>query len=72
MTMYKVSISKEFIEEADNETSAELEAIFDFRYLVDENIHTPSSILENLSIDSRPLTESEYKELELKNHVKKG
>jgi len=63
MPIYKVSILKEFIEESDNEANAELEAISDLQYIIDKNLHTPLTIMENLNVDSRPLTESEYKEL---------
>lgn len=61
---YKVTISMEFIEEANREFDAEDEALNDLRYQLDNNIHTPSSIRKNIKMETRPLTETEFKELE--------
>jgi hypothetical protein len=65
---FKVTITKEFIEEADSDMAAKLEAVADLQYHVDKNIHTPLSIMESLDIQSRPLTESEYQELDEAMH----
>lgn len=64
MTFYKVVVSKEFIEEASSDFEAENEALNDMSYHLDRNLHTPLSIRKSLDIKARPLTESEYKELE--------
>lgn len=64
MRFYNVKISKEFIEGANSEFDAESEALDDMKYNLDSNIHTLKSIRENVKIETRPLTEEEFKEVE--------
>jgi len=64
MSYFKVKISMEFIEQGEREFDAEDEALNDMRYNLDNTIHTPKSIRENVKIESRPLTEEEFNELE--------
>lgn len=64
MSFYKVTILKEFIEEANNIEQAIDGAVIDLEYHLDRQIHDDVSIPRYLNIKARELNKEEKKELE--------
>jgi hypothetical protein len=62
MAMWLVEISKQFIEEAEDNTDAVRQALDDLRYNVD-NMHPLQRIIKGLTITARNLTQEEEEHL---------